>query len=54
MHFVEYEKLSKKNKRIVDRNKRGSWNGVNPATKVVQSKKLYNRGKEKRTWTVQM
>lgn len=43
--FTPYEKLSKKKKKEIDSKKRGSWNGVNPVTKRVESKKVYNRKK---------
>ena len=41
--FVVYEKCSKKEKRTRDAMRRGSWNGVNPVTLVVSSKKQYKR-----------
>ena len=41
--FTPYEKLSKKAKREIDAKKRGSWNGVDPVTKIVESKKVYRR-----------
>lgn len=41
--FIPYEKLSKKKKKEHDRRARGSWNGVNPVTRRVESKKKYNR-----------
>ena len=43
--FIPYEKLSKKKKRALDSAKRGSWHGVNPVTKRVESKKAYHRKK---------
>ena len=43
--FIPYEKLSKKKKKELDSAKRGSWNGVNPVTKRVESKKVYSRKK---------
>lgn len=43
--FIPYEKLSKKKKKELDSAKRGFWNGVNPVTKRVESKKVYNRAK---------
>ncbi len=45
MHYVSYEKLSKKEKRRFDLQRRGSWNGVCPVTKRADSKKLYSRAK---------
>ena len=47
MQFVSYEKLSKRARRIQDRKRRCSWNGINPATRRVESKKLYSRAKTK-------
>lgn len=46
MKFTEYDKLSKKKKSEINSKKRGNWGGINPVTKVVQSKKVYTR-KEK-------
>ena len=43
--FIPYEKLSKKKKKELNSAKRGSWNGVNPVTRRVESKKVYNRKK---------
>lgn len=40
--FVSYEKLSKKAKKLIDAKKRTIWN-VKPLTKMVESKKSYNR-----------
>lgn len=42
--FVPYDKMSKKEKKKIDSAKRGSWKGVDPATKVAESdKKRYIR-----------
>lgn len=42
--FVSYDKMSKKEKKKLNSVKRGSWNGVDPATKVVETdKKRYKR-----------
>lgn len=43
MKFTPYEKLSKKEKRKINLMKRKSWNGINPATKVVPDKTKYSR-----------
>lgn len=43
--FISYEKLSKRKKREIDRQKRASWNGVNPTTKKIKNAKIYNRKK---------
>lgn len=42
-NFISYEKCSKKEQRARDAQRRGSWNGVNPVTRVVPSKKAYKR-----------
>ena len=41
--FGPYEKLSKKKKRALDREKRGSWNGLNPVTRTSKNLKIYDR-----------
>lgn len=46
MEVIPYEKLLKKAQKKINSQKRGSWNGVNPITKIVVSKKSYTR-KEK-------
>ena len=46
--FVEYEKLSKKQKREIDKARRSGWGGVIPVTRKVESAKLYNRKKHQR------
>ena len=43
--YIPYEKLSKKKKKELDSAKRGSWHGVNPITRRVESKKVYRRKK---------
>ncbi len=43
--FIPYEKLSKKKKKELDSARRGSWNGVNPVTRRVESKNVYRRKK---------
>ena len=49
--FVEYEKLSKKQKREIDKAKRATWGGVIPVTKKIESAKSYNRKKhQRRDW----
>jgi len=49
--FVEYEKLSKKQKREIDKARRATWNGVVPVTKKIESAKIYNRKKhQRRDW----
>ena len=41
--FIPYEKRSKKEQRKFDAMKRGSWGDVNPVSRKVESKKVYNR-----------
>ena len=44
--FVSYEKMSKKQQKIVNASKRGNWGNVKPITKVKESAKVYNRKKQ--------
>ncbi len=37
--FVAYEKMSKKERRRIDLIMRRDWNGVDPSTKTIPSKK---------------
>jgi hypothetical protein len=46
--FVPYEKLSKKQKREIDKAKRATWGEVIPVTKRIDSAKIYNRKKHQR------
>ena len=46
--FVEYGKLSKKQKKEIDKAKRAGWGDVIPVTKKIESAKLYNRKKHQR------
>lgn len=45
--FTPYEKLSKKEQKKINAEKRGSWGYINPVTKTVKSKKVYDRNKSK-------
>lgn len=45
--FVSYEKMSKKQQKIVNASKRGNWGNVKPITKVKASAKIYNRNKSR-------
>lgn len=47
MKIVPIEKQSKRAKKEFYSKQRGSWNGVKPVTRVVKSKKLYDRNKTK-------
>ena len=44
--FVAYEKLSKKEQKKLNAEKRKTWGDVKPFTKVKPSAKLYNRKKK--------
>ena len=44
--FVPYEKMSKKAKKLYDRQKRNEWT-VKPIQRIKESKKLYNRARQK-------
>ena len=46
--FVPRDKLGKKARKEHDARNRLTWNGVNPVTKRIESKKLYNRKKTRR------
>lgn len=45
--FVPLEKRSKKEQKAYHAQQRGSWNGVNPVTRVVPNKKGYDRKRAK-------
>ena len=47
--FTPYHKLSKKKQRELDRQKRGSWNGLNPVTRKPDRPQAYKRSKA-RAW----
>ena len=47
--FIPYERLSKKKKRQLDAEKRGSWYGLNPITRKPKNPKAYDR-KKARCW----
>lgn len=44
---VPLSKQSKKERRKYYASKRGLWNGVSPVTRVVQSRKIYDRKRMK-------
>ena len=48
MKYVPIEKRSKKAQKAYHAARRGSWNGVRPVTKTVESKKIYDRKRMKR------
>lgn len=43
--FIPYEKLSKKEQRKRDAQRRGSWQGISPVTRRTENPKAYNRRK---------
>ena len=47
MKNIPLEKQSKKNRRKFHSMKRGSWNGLNPITRMPANPKAYNRAKMK-------
>ena len=47
MKIIPINKQSKKARRAYYAKQRGSWNGVKPVTRVVESKKVYDRNGEK-------
>lgn len=47
--YIPVDKLSKKQRKAYYAAKRGSWNGVNPVSRAVPSKKVYNR-KQAKHW----
>ena len=47
--FIPYEKLSKKQKKELDRKKRKTWNGLSPVTRKPENPKAYKR-KQTHDW----
>ena len=45
--FVPYEKMSKKQRREIDKARRGSWQGVSPVTRVAETDKTHYSRKMK-------
>ena len=45
--FIPREKLSKKKRKEPNTQKRKSWGEITPVTRLVESKKGYNRQREK-------
>lgn len=46
--YIPYEKLSKKQQRAINAQKRGSWGCINPVTRKPENSKAYNRQKAKK------
>ena len=51
--FIPYQKLTKKQQKRQDREKRGTWGEVNPVTRCAERSDQYNRKKENRRWKVE-
>ncbi|MBR5501711.1 MAG: hypothetical protein IKV55_01625 [Oscillospiraceae bacterium] len=47
MNDTPLAKQSKRAQRACYSRRRGSWNGVSPVTKTIESKKIYNRSRLK-------
>ncbi len=47
MKMIPLEKQSKREQRKFHANKRGSWNGIKPTTRIVESRKVYDRNRIK-------
>ena len=45
--YIPYEKLSKRNKRELDKKRRSDWGFLNPVTRRSANLKAYNRSKER-------
>lgn len=48
MKIIPLNKQSKKAQKEYHAERRGSWNGLKPVTRVVKSKKVYDRNKLKK------
>ncbi len=51
--YIPVDKMSKKQKKAYYAARRGSWSGVNPVSRAVPSKKIYNR-KQAKHWREKM
>ncbi len=47
--FVPRDKMSKRQKKTLDKQKRAIWS-IKPTTKIVKSKKVYDRKKQPRNY----
>lgn len=45
LKVIPLKKQSKKNQRKYYAKQRGTWNGVDPTTRIVKSKKVYDRNR---------
>ena len=50
MKFTPIEKQSKKEQKKYHARSRRDWNGLKPTTRVVKSKKVYDRKKQQKPW----
>lgn len=48
--FIPYEKLSKKEQRRLNQQRRSTWGALNPVTRKSEHSAAYNRSKENRRW----
>lgn len=46
--FIPYDKLSKKQKRAMDRSRRNTWGEISPVTRKPAASGAYNRAKARR------
>lgn len=53
MQFIPLEKRSKQAQKAFHAQHRGSWNGVNPVSRVAPDKKKYDRNRMKRSTSQQ-
>ncbi len=49
--FIPFEKLSKKEQRRRNAQRRGSWQGISPVTRRAENPKAYNRRKAQK-WKI--
>ena len=52
LKIIPLNKQSKKAQREFYAKQRGDWNGVKPVTRVVESKKVYDRKKNKSSFEI--
>ncbi len=45
--FIPRDKMSKKQKKELDKQKRGNWGAITPTTRVVRDRKKYDRNSVK-------
>ena len=52
MKFIDIEKQTKKAQKNYFKKYRNNWSGVNPITKKIESKKIYNRTRKINDWKI--